>query len=384
MAPPRQKAEERPISFVFHNMATGSPPVEARLVIRPEELTRTDRARLATTQTLGGAWADSFGPSLPQVTLAGHTGWGQGGRPDGLVEFQKLYETVFKRWHDDRTAALSSGLDPDQVKLIFSDSLDDFTWVVAPQTFSLRRNRARPLLAQYQITMSWLSDDVAETMRSLRALQTASAIEEAGLSSLEQSIRAIEAFGDDLRKNIGAALGPTKKAFEEFVHLTATALGTVQRVLAAGTGAVSEATGILMNIAGNLARAGANITRTFQAIVSMPNRIRAQFSRVASAFNNAFCVLRNAFRRRALVANYDDLYGASTCSSTAGGRPISRFSTENPFPLLFPIEAAPVRVTAAAASSLAGLQGVDPALAPPSLAALESGMKIIAQGTKVA
>lgn len=383
MAPPRQKAEERPISFVFHNMATGSVPVEMRLVIRPEDLTRTDRSRLTTTQTLGGAWADNFGPGIPQVVLAGHTGWGQGGRPDGQAEFQRLHETVFRRWHEERAAALRDGLDPDQVKLIFSDALDDFTWVVAPQAFVLRRNKARPLLSQYQITMNWLSDDVAQTMGALQS-QSLSALEELGLSSLEQSIREIEAFAAGLRDEIGAVLGPIKKAFERFVQLTATVLSTVQRVVAAGMSVVSAVTGSLSSIAGNLARAGANITRTFQSIVSMPNQVRAQFARVGSAFNNAFCVLKNAFRRRATIGNYDDLYGASTCSSTAGGRPISRFATENPFPLLFPLEEAPVQLTAEAAESLTALQQADPVLAPPSAAELESSMAIITQGVAFA
>ena len=383
MAPPRQKAEERPISFVFHNMATGSAPVEMRLVIRPEDLTRTDRSRLTTTQTLGGAWADNFGPGIPQVVLAGHTGWGQGGRPDGQAEFQRLHETVFRRWHEERAAALRDGLDPDQVKLIFSDALDDFTWVVAPQAFVLRRNKARPLLSQYQITMNWLSDDVAQTMGALQS-QSLSALEALGLSSLEQSIREIEAFAAGLRDQIGAVLGPIKTAFERFVQLTATVLSTVQRVVAAGMSVVSAVTGSLLSIAGNLARAGANITRTFQSIVSMPNRIRAQFARVGSAFNNAFCVLKNAFRRRATIGNYDDLYGASTCSSTAGGRPISRFATENPFPLLFPLEEAPVQLTAEAAESLTALQQADPVLAPPSAAELESSMAIITQGVAFA
>lgn len=383
MAPPRQKAEERPISFVFHNMATGSAPVEMRLVIRPEDLTRTDRSRLTTTQTLGGAWADNFGPGIPQVVLAGHTGWGQGGRPDGQAEFQRLHETVFRRWHEERAAALRDGLDPDQVKLIFSDALDDFTWVVAPQAFVLRRNKARPLLSQYQITMNWLSDDVAQTMGALQS-QSLSALEELGLSSLEQSIREIEAFAAGLRDEIGAVLGPIKKAFERFVQLTATVLSTVQRVVAAGMSVVSAVTGSLSSIAGNLARAGANITRTFQSIVSMPNQVRAQFARVGSAFNNAFCVLKNAFRRRATIGNYDDLYGASTCSSTAGGRPISRFATENPFPLLFPLEEAPVQLTAEAAESLTALQQADPVLAPPSAAELESSMAIITQGVAFA
>jgi len=383
MATPRQKAEERPISFVFHNMATGSAPVELRLVIRPEDLTRTDRSRLTTTQTLGGAWADNFGPGVPQVVLAGHTGWGQGGRPDGLAEFQKLHETVFKRWHDERAEALRSGMDPDKVKLIFSDSLDDFIWVVAPQAFVLRRNKARPLLSQYQITLNWVSDDVAETMGALRA-QSVSALQELGLSSLEQAIRQIESFAAGIRESIGAVLGPINAAFSAFVNLTATALSVVQRVISAGMSVVSAVTGGLLSIAGNLARAAANITRTFQSIVNIPNQIKAQFSRVASAFQNAFCVLKNVFRSRKFIGNYDDLYGASTCSSTAGGRPISRYANENPFPVLFPVEKQPYAVTSEAAGAIDALTKIDPVLYPPGASDLEDSMRAVTSGVAFA
>jgi hypothetical protein len=332
--PSQQKSDVRPISFVLHNQAKGDAPVKVDLVIRPEDLTRTEPSRITTHQTLGSAWADNFGPGVPTVTISGTTGWGAGGRPDGVQQFMLLHATVFQRWHAERAAAVNNGLDPDKVKLIFDDSLDVFTWVVTPQSFVLRRNKSRPLLSQYQIALSYLSDDVAETLDALSKLSVLGDNKDNALTSLEASIRTIEKFAKDISGAIGAVLGPVQSAFAEFTKLTATVLSTTQRLIKAGMSVVDSALVPLMNIAGNLSRAGANITRTYQSIVSIPDQINARFSRVAAAFNNAACLFENAFRKRKFISNYDDLYGASTCSSTAGGKQVSAYTTENPFPTL--------------------------------------------------
>lgn len=383
MATPRQKAEERPISFVFHNMATGSPPVEVQLVIRPEDLTRTDRSRLTTTQTLGGAWADNFGPGIPQLALAGHTGWGQGDRPDGLAEFQKLHETVFKRWHEERAAALRDGLDPDQVKLIFSDALDDFTWVVTPQSFVLKRNRSRPLLSQYQISLAYLSSDVAETMEALEQSVDAESLSELEIDGLESMLRSIEKIADFIKAGISKVLGPIQAVFDKVVSLTAKVLNAVNRVIKAGMGIVGALTNGLIGLATSLTRAAANVTSIVQGIMSIPARIKAKFQQVGAAFENAFCVLKNIFRRRKFLPNYDELYGASLCSSTAGGRPISRYDTENVFPALYPVSTSAVSVSSSASSALNRLATADPVLAPPTQAMLDADLSAVGAGVVV-
>lgn len=157
MPTPDQKADVRPISFTLQNQGGGG-TISMDLVIRPEDLNRTEPSRLSTIQTLGGAWADNFGRGIGTVTIAGHTGWGQGGRPNGLGVFLALHDLVYTRWHAARAAAVDAGRDPDSVKLIFADALDEFVWVVAPQVFTLRRNKSRPLLSQYNIVLTWLAD----------------------------------------------------------------------------------------------------------------------------------------------------------------------------------------------------------------------------------
>lgn len=387
MAPPSQKADQRPISFVLHDTAKGTPPVEVPLVIRPEDLTRTDVSRLATVQTLGGAWTDNFGPGLPTVQIAGHTGWGGGNRPDGITEFQTLYDTVFRQWHALRAEALNAGLDPDKVKLIFADGLDDFTWVVAPQNFILKRNRSRPLLSNYQINLSYVSSDVKETMDALEALKAAAEddpitvlAKESGLESLASSIqKATDAINAEITK----FLGPIQKAVDDFLRLTNKVLKSVNKIIRDVTSVTATLTNGIMGIATSLTRAAANITHMIHSVIALPKRIKAQFMRLASAFENVFCLLSNVLKPRRFLPNYDDLYGASMCSSTAGGSPISPYDTENPFPALYPARRPDVSVSAEASNALNRIMATDPVLKPLPPYEINKALKSLVNGVSL-
>lgn len=332
MSTPKQKAEERPISFVLHDLAMGTPPIEVPLVIRPEDLTRTEVSRLSVTQTLGGAFADSFGAGIPTVQISGHTGWGAGNRRNGEEEFHLLNDTIFKEWHDLRANAVKQNKDPDRVKLIFADKLDQFVYVVAPQNFVLRRSRSRPLLFQYQINLTWVSDDVAETMSALDALKAtnlgAGALKLSALASLANSIKKITT---SIANKITKVLGTIRSAVDKFTTLTASVLSTVNSIVTSVLQVPAALAVGLIGIATSLTKAASNIYHSVAAIASIPLITKAYFMQVAAAFDNAFCVLRNTLKPALLLPNYDDLYGASNCSSTTGGSPISPFDLLNPF-----------------------------------------------------
>ena len=386
MAPPQLK--DRPISFVLHNMARYSVPVKVDLVIRPEDLQRTESSRLTVNQTLGGARADSWGPGVPKVQISGTTGWGQGSLRDGHQAFLELHETVFTRWHDERADAARAGLDPELVRLIFCDDLDGFTWVVAPEQFILRRNKSCPLLSQYLITMTYLADGVADRSRAelvLRSnLNPTAEDQKVAHDSFQSSIDAINAFESKLTGEIGAALGPLQKPVADFTKLTGRVLTLVGTAVGAGRGIVGAAVGPLINVAVNLARSGANIAAAIQAIYNLPANIKAQFKRLQSAFINAFCVMRNAFKLRAQYPNYDDVYGASTCSSTAGGRPISPLAGTNPFHALEPVKSGGgVRMSGQAPEALSRLASMDATLARPSEAQIRADLLAVNTGVVV-
>jgi hypothetical protein len=332
MSTPNQKAEDRPISFVLHNTAKGTDPVELALVIRPEDLTRTEVSRMAVTQTLGGAYVDNFGEGVPTVQISGHTGWGAGNRPDGRQAFFELHDQIFKQWHQQRAEAVEANLDPDKVKLIFNDVLDSFTWVVAPQNFVLRRSRSRPLLSQYQISLSFVSYDVAETLSALDALKQKQLLNGSKkLGALESLAASIKKITKSIADKITKVLGPIRSAVDKFTQLTTSVLHAVNDIVlgvlsvpaALATQALLLAQSLTRGRVEHLPR-GWRPSRRFRSIT------KAYFMQVAGAFENAFCVLKNVLKPNLLLPNYDDLYGGSNCSSTSGGHALSPYDLDEP------------------------------------------------------
>lgn len=287
---------------------------------------------MAVTQTLGGAYVDNFGEGVPTVQISGHTGWGAGDRPDGRQAFFELHDDIFKQWHQQRAEAVEQNLDPDKVKLIFNDVLDSFTWVVAPQNFVLRRSRSRPLLSQYQINLSFVSYDVAETISALDALKARQlAAGSKKLGALESLAASIKKITKSIADKITRVLGPIRSAVDKFTQLTTTVLKSVNDIVLGvlSVPAALASQGLLL--AQSLTKAASNIYHAVAAVASIPLITKAYFMQVASAFENAFCVLKNVLKPNLLLPNYDDLYGGSNCSSTSGGHALSPYDLLNPF-----------------------------------------------------
>jgi hypothetical protein len=376
MPPTSQKPNVRPIAFVFHNQVDNEVPRLFPLSIRPDDLTRTDTSRLNVAQTMGGAWADSWGAGLPSAQISGTTGWGQGIMPDGMNQFKGLYDTVFTRWHKERAAQLAKGGDPDGIKLLFVDVLDDFTWVIAPQQFVLKRSRSRPLLYQYQISFIQASDDWASTLKALA--ESKAVKDDKALSSLAAALEKIKGFIDDLKSGwLGKVLdtiqnGVTalKGYIADFCQLTYDVLNIVKGTIAMGINLLGDIPGALMEMGGNLSRAAANILYTVRSVIDLPLIAQAKLARAASSFENAWCILTNVLSARRFLPNYDTLYGSANCSSTAGGSPISRYDTENPFPALTKLPDQTGQApwwTGTGKNSLTQLAGEDTVLQPKSL-----------------
>lgn len=121
---------------------------------RPEEVTYTHPTRSTVHQTLGGGWVDDFGPGLVDINISGHTGWrGSFGVP-GEVMAYNLRNACNQLYHDLRRERALSGKNPDDVEMIFVDTLNVCAYVVYPTSFQLRRNRHRPLLYMYQMRLT--------------------------------------------------------------------------------------------------------------------------------------------------------------------------------------------------------------------------------------
>jgi len=388
LAPPSsQKASERPISFL---LSGGGASASVDLVIRPEDLSRTDVSRLSVQQTLGeSAWADNFGPGLPSITISGHTGWRrtESSNDDGLARFTALHSTVFSQWHSRRKQMASTGQDPDNVRLIFVDTLDGIAEVVAPLNFALRRSKSRPLLAQYQLAMTVLNQPIDGPPISLGLAAGylgrsgdlgAGVLEGLGIESLTASIDRITGYIDQIRAGIDSTLlAPVRS----FMYQTARLYGSVRGLISAG----SSIAGSVIRIAQTVTQAGVNVFRTLAAVASIPQLAKQQLMSIAGAYSNILCVLRNALRQQRYYQDYSDVYGSSNCSSTAGGRPISSLAGENPFYRMVPTsQPLPVTMTPSAQSSVLAMASSDPVLAPMSTASLGANLTNVQGGMVVA
>lgn len=367
----------RPISFLLDDAASGTGAPEAlTLYVRPEDLTRSDPSRVNVVQTLGGAWADSFGAGVPMITIAGNTGWrrDQGGE-DGEDRFRVLRDQVFDQWHKRRAQAVSKGADPSGVKLVFADALDNFAVTVAPLNFTLRRSRSRPLLLQYQIQMAVLSDGVsAFNELSIFGGASAGVIQSLGLDSLLSSIDKITSYinraKDFVDRNFVAPVRAFMAKTQQIYNKVYSAIKSVDGVASS-----------VISVARMSAAAGANLFRTFAAVAGIPAHVKGLLMDISAAYTNIFCVLRNALRSRAVYEDYSNLYGASNCSSTSGGEALSPLAGVNAFTVTNPSPKPPiVAVSGDAQAGLATLAGSDVVLAPLPVATAVSQARAIADG----
>lgn len=149
------------------------------LVIRVEDMTRSEPSRTNVVNTLDGAWLDSFGRGVSTLTISGNTNWATpyilgslasilpGGIGDALsvrsmtfaaINFNLLRDGYIHRWHKLREQAVAENKDPDEIKLWFFDAGLLFAARVAPMQFTLRRSKSQPLLFSYNMTFSVLEE----------------------------------------------------------------------------------------------------------------------------------------------------------------------------------------------------------------------------------
>lgn len=371
----------RPISFLLDDSASGiAAPDALTLYVRPEDLTRQDASRVTMVQTLGGAWADSFGAGVPMITIAGNTGWrrDQGGE-DGEDRFRALRDQVFDQWHKRRASAVKLGKDPSGVKLVYADALDNIAAVVAPMNFTLRRSKSRPLLLQYQIQMAVLSDNLGVGIGSLALGGVSSGVTQSlGLDSLMASIDKITGYVNQAKTYIDKNL---VAPVQSFMNKTAAIYTKVHSAIQSIDGVASS----LISVARLSAQAGANLFRTFAAVANLPAHVRGLLIDISAAYTNIFCVLRNALKTPKVYEDYSNLYGASNCSSTSGGDPISPLAGVNAFTVTNPAPVAPiVAVTPAAQAGMQTLAASDVVLAPLPTSVAAAQASAIATGVTLA
>lgn len=352
------------------------------LSINPEDLTISEPSRVSVQQTLGAAWVDNFGPGLRTITISGTTGWRAKkiGGLDWEAEFKSLYDEAFANWHLLRETQIKAGLDPNDIKMEFVDTLDGITVYVVPQNFVLKRSKARPLLVQYNISMCVESEISKEVNDGAPPLPDLKKTDESFLGSLNSLAESIEKFSTEMSNHAGsyaAALAP----IQDYLHASNRVMKAVQSSMASGD-AVFYAT---VGVAQQVAHAGRNMFATLAAVSEFPNRVVSYFKGVMAIFQNLVCLFSNGFKRALTMQNYGDFYGASNCSSTTGGNPASPLTGVNGLSMINyqTMATNPINVTDAAKVANDTLRATDPALAPYSLATLSALAQTISGGITV-
>jgi hypothetical protein len=325
--PSSQKPFARPVGFILDDKnQTGSDAltqfVFAPLVIRPEDLTRLDPSRTVAIQTMGGAWVDSFGPGISDIRISGTTGWRGGLLRDGIAEMLFLKETVFDAWHSRRADAIKQRKDPNNVRLVFIDRLDSIVAETVPTNFRLHRSKTSPLIAKYDLGLTIIRDGVEGFEYPTFQF---------GISELDDFVKVVA----DAIETIQSAISTAQQWLDTYVFapisifmgLSTQLFAAIMTIPAAIDGIYSATVGTVIATA----QAGKNMIRAFTSLSQLPARAKADLIGAANAYETVEVCSIRATRRLASLPNYSDVYGASLCSSTSGGRPILARTGENLF-----------------------------------------------------
>jgi hypothetical protein len=384
-APSSQKADVRPITFVLvDNTQPGARLSSDRTITlypRPEELTRASPSRVNVQQTLGATpWADDFGEGIGNIQISGHTGWRPPPNPstgtdDGAARYVALKTTIFDQWHTLRLQAVQSGVNPeDAVQLQFADSLNQFASTVVPMSFVLRRNRSRPLLYQYQISLMEIGPVNPSSSQS--AQQPTQAQQQAtAVASLQTSANEVSAAAANPATFVDISIAAPIQGF-----LTQAA-GVFNAVVSAES-TVAGVTNSMLSLATLTAQSGMNMFRTLTALPTvLTDEVMNTLMGIASSFSNAFCVLTRIIGQGPVFQDYSPLEGSSNCSSTNGGAPPSIFYGLNPFQYTNPTQIAdPATASSVAQQSMLTLANTDPVMDPLNQMQIGAAASAIAGG----
>lgn len=371
------------MAFVLDNVGKLSPALT--LPIRPEEVTRTETPRVAVHQSLGrevSGWVDDFGPGLPTYALSGHTGWRESAFSgfDGATAFDVLNQMVAHDFPKAKQNAIDAGTDPELVRLILIDALNNFTGSVVPTQFVLRRSKSRPLLYQYNINMQVISADIDAPPLILPNYGNPAN----GLQALARAITAIgsmDSFVSVTLRKVGSFLSPITSIIGSFTKMANKVFSTAMDLIKGAKNIVSGIVNQVVGIAGDIAKIGTTVFRLINTIMSLGDFMKSQVSRIGAAFNEVACIFSNALRPKPVYEQFEGIYGASNCSSTVGGTPPSIYSDANVFAMAAPEKPA-VIVSGNALASIAALKKMDPVLAPMSTPEVGRQLGFIVSGVQ--
>lgn len=323
---PPNSQRDRPISF--HLWDGGRVIASHRLYVRPEEISYEDPGRIAVQQTLGGAWADEFGRGLTQISLRGITGWRGNQDGDGETQFHNLRRDIFDGYYSERARASAAASDPDLIQIIFVDTLNDRTMIVAPQSFRLMRSKSRPLLHQYAIQLIGLAQ------HGEISAKTEDAIAEAMTDRYGRRTASIQRMFDNAGA-IGALTDALPDGLKDFAQTSVDVFNRAAAVAENVTSTIAAAADAVITVAETVSQVGANIFWILAAQAGVDYKTMQRYMTLASRYSDMYCTIKNGIRVFNPIRSFDGLFGASNCSSTGGGSPPSSYADVNVFGEIF-------------------------------------------------
>jgi hypothetical protein len=181
---------------------------------------------------------------------------------------------------------------------------------------------------------------------------------------------------------MGRYLGPLAGAGSEFLTKSKSLLDTVRTSVQSVTGTIDDTLRPVFDLTRDIQQAGRNIFHATDVIAGVPNHVVNEINAIAGNLHGAYCNIVNGFDRIESIFDLDPLFGASNCSSTGGGRPISPWENANPFESLSP-SVPPAPQTTASRDAMRWAQSLDPVASPQTAAHAADRLNRINEGLLV-
>lgn len=350
-APTSQK--HRPIGFaiVEANKPLGVPLL---LPVRPEDLTLTEPYRVTAHQTLGGAYVDAFGRGLGQLTLAGTTGW-RGGEEAFI-----LVRTLFELWARMREERVKAQQSPDGIELWYVDTLNLRTLKIVPNAFTLQRSVRQSLLLRFHIQCTVVGDLFSQietnTLKNISDVGNTIVALTSGMAQMQDAAEELRTYT--------TSTGGFAAAGADYVSTHTRVVAQVANDIETN-GSISGESAANYQLATEMATAGRNLFLAASAAppvsgTTLPVKATRTFARIVGGFTACWCVLKNVQPQLTTVFTPAPLLGASNCSSTSGGQPISAYLDANPFEAMYPVPAPPQVQTEDSRKMMVNTAALDP------------------------
>ncbi len=315
-APPSHPQDGRGVYFLlFQNgRFQGAPVAKFVLPINPEDFNYERQERVNVFQTIGNPFADEFGMGLPRINIRGVTGWRTqvSTGMDGYAAYKQLQQKIIDQYFQLREGNVKAAKDPDLVRLILLNCVDDLAFDVIPGRCRLLRNKQRPLLYQYDLNFIVLQDltsnpQVQMIMDPLGyTLNWATSF----LSHLPV-LSNVVGYCEEIYNDAVGGVGLFCTAMSTFLSSTCSAIG----LLTTGAGAVAN---LLCGIIASL-DTGFTTIKESVGFQSLDLGTMVAVNHLYSMNNELNCYLNRGTTSDFVYPDFSRLYGASAAGSIFSG-----------------------------------------------------------------